>query len=557
MSKFKSKIIIFFLFSLSANAMIPLDKLVLGNFFEHFPEKIETLDLFMKPIKKSSIKQQKQLQLFRGFYQEGENLENFCINKKDSSQFDFSERQQVKQSYIATFQYVGLDITARALSKYALLFDFSTEEYQHLVDYLTGNYCSANLTVIGHTKLKKNIMAYFNDPHSFAIPSIKDNPLFSHYKEIRNDTKKHRKQEFLHTIKLFQAFCSWGNNPDNLRLLVPLLKNPSLSAFVIRHMAAKKIGYSSGHNIIQDDATTSQIWCDHLICRKKTQTEFEKKLTTLFEGEDISNTLSYLYCKEFKNAKYKIKDQVVQIKKIISKRDQSEENLMTSQMISLITGIPNLLLWVNKFNDGKKILQDHINEKLDYWASMQNASHNKTLYFEESLSFELVDRKFYFERTLPRFKVIIDVNSGEFDRVNQMIGKLSATFDIKLNYSYLKWLRTQWNLPMTEKKIKKARQKLKQTLVLRIEGQTNHAVNKLGIPVIKNKLNSLVAKEILSQIERYRGVFFKQQTRDPVKISIIFNYAPFALKYNRYRHRYKRKLESLKKNNQDILSKKL
>ena len=516
----------------------------MGKFFDHYPEKIESLDLFAKPDEKPDIKQQRQLKLFRALYQEGENLDGFCKKQKEEILFEFSQKQQIMQSYIATLQYIGLNLTSRALSKYALFFDFTADEYQNLVDYLTGNYCSTNLTVTGIKRLKKTMKLYYDRPHSYNIPSIKNNPLFPRSLQKSKTEKDYREQEFLHTTKLFQAFCSWGNNPDNLRLLVPLVRDPSLTAFVIRQMAGKKIALLSKnqHAVIKKDDSTVQIWCENLICRKKQSSEFQNKLEIFFGGEDISIKLSQLYCQEFKKAKYKIKDQVSQIKKIILKRDQSEENLMLSQFISLLTGIPNVLLWADSYNDGKKILQAHTNDLLDYWASKSNSEHHKTLYLEESLAFELVDRKLYFDRTLPKFKIIFDVNSGEFDRINQIIGKLSTSFDIQLNYLFLQWLQSKMS------KNQKKKKSLKKAIISRIEDQIDFGIHTLKIPAIKSKLSPLIAKELLAQLGFYKGDFFKQKSFLPIKIPIIFNYAPFALKYNRYRHRYKRKLSSLKKN---------
>ena len=85
-------------------------------------------------------------------------------------------------------------------------------------------YCSKNLTIISLKQLRKNLDIYFEHGASFELPSVQGNPLFPQALP-RSFRPKNRVIEFLQTVKLFRAVCSWGTSQI---ILVSwyLLRNP-------------------------------------------------------------------------------------------------------------------------------------------------------------------------------------------------------------------------------------------------------------------------------------------------------------------------------------------
>ena len=70
--------------------------------------------------------------------------------------------------------------------------------------------------------------------------------------------------------------------------------------------------------------------------------------------------------------------------------------------------------------------------------------YNEDIYYEEQHSIEVVDRDLYFRKSIQKFKVVFDINLGEFDRHNQYIGKLKTNFKLKLPFTFSDWVRDTW-----------------------------------------------------------------------------------------------------------------
>ncbi|MCY4523404.1 MAG: hypothetical protein OXB84_01565, partial [Halobacteriovoraceae bacterium] len=136
MGKINLAVIIYFLFTGNADALTSIESLIHGKFFERFPDKIKTFNLFKQESIKAEKWQERRLKVFRAFYQEGEHLANLCQKKRTSLQMKLSRRQRLLQSYVATLQHVGLESTTKRITRYAFLLDFSADEFQNLIEYL-------------------------------------------------------------------------------------------------------------------------------------------------------------------------------------------------------------------------------------------------------------------------------------------------------------------------------------------------------------------------------------------------------------------------------------
>jgi len=540
---------IFLLNSLITNALVPLENLELGDFSEQYKqEKTDPLNYIFTDDKKRTSgddKNKYSLAFFRGLYEEGENLKQFCQSKPRVTYATPWERTQVKRAHIATLQYLGLDITTRAIVEYARYFEFSDSEFNNLVEGLTGNYCSTNTSVISISQLKKNFEVKFKVGGGINLPTIKDNKFFA--KSLRNISTldKAKEREFVTTIELFKTFCSWGGEVENLRLLVPLVKTSVVNSFVSRQMDGKKLKWNPFDNnfkFVKGD--TVRVRCENLICRKHLDKKKKFKMPKSVGHESYYDDYNRLFCEDFSQEIYETKNQVPKLSKIIKQRTFDEDNFLVSQFVSLITGIPDFLLRAKKYDQGKEFLRASVDNSWDSWALKQSQNYQRDLYYEEPLTIELVSDELFFKPRKANFKVIFDVNVGEFDRSNQIAGKLKTFYNLKVSKSFLRWIGREW------KELDPRRKKYKKDILdkfhAQITDQVQDLVKKLPFPDLEANFEKIIIKQLLSQLERADGRFYRDLARDLVSVPIEFNFAPFALKYLRFQYKVRKNEERAK-----------
>ncbi len=530
----------------TCSSLEPIESLVLGNFAENYSESdVDPLNyVFLRDKNEKTTNQiyKHELAIYRGFYEEGKNIINYC---KVSHPIRYStdwEKLQVMRSIFAETQYIGLDLISRALPLYAKQLEFSSSEYTNLIENLVGNYCSANLSVISRKELKNNMIIKFEKDNNFKLPSIKNNPFFPENMDKYLPPKIATEQEFKYTIKLFQSLCSWDGNPSNPGLMVPILKNPTLMTFIFRQLNNQTIDWKESDNTlyINEDKNTVLVWCDNLICRKMDKTNFNLKVLFSVGSTNLSEDLKKLYCEEFRILDYKSKDGDERIAKIIKSRSFDEENFINSQFIALITGVPDFLLRASKFSQGEDILRSSVDFIWDKWAKTQTENLNREMFFEEPITIELVARSFYFNPLRPKYQIIFDINLGEFDRINQKIGKVKVGFNLNIQRSFLRFYRN--SLANLAQENLTERNRLLKRLKLQIVADINKAREKFIIPPWKGDLEGIIASEITSQLEAVADKNFSMDSSGFEVIPVDLNYGLFALKYI---------------NNQQIISKKV
>lgn len=143
---------------------------------------------------------------------------------------------------------------------------------------------------------------------------------------------------------------------------------------------------------------------------------------------------------------------------------------------------------------------------------------------------EKVDRSLFFRPDRPNFKVVLDVNMGEVDRANQMVGKISVSFNLQLSKNLLASVRQRWS-DVDPRKEKDQRDLIASFLKNHVAEQIEAERKKFIIPPWKGDLDNVIVREILEQLVSYRGSFFNERDRSLVQIPVVFNYAPFALRY--------------------------
>lgn len=519
-------------------ALAPVESLVLGNFSEDYSEnKTDPLNYVYSrdlTLKSASENYKNELATYRGFYEEGKNLTNYCRGRKEIRYASEWEKVQTKRAVMSLIQYIGLDLTARALPQYAKAMEFSREEYTNMVEGLVGNYCSTNLSVISKKELLNNLILKFDKDNNFKLPTIDGNPYFPDNIENYLPKKKAMEQELLYTVKLFQSLCSWSGNPNNPGLMSTVLKHSALMAFFGRQMSGQSIGWREVDNTvyIKEDPQTVKVWCDNLVCRKTTHRDFNNKFHYSIGGTSIAEDMKRLYCEEFRSSDFRPNDNDPKIAKMMNSMTFEEENFINSQFIALITGIPDFMLRAEKFNDGEDLFRSSVDYTWTKWARRVSENFTEDLYFEEPLTLELVESKQYFNFRSGKLKVAFDVNLGEFDRINQRAGKVKVKFNIPVPNSFLEYYRT--SMKNADFRDTTEINRIKNRFRMHLTSHVQLAREKFLIAPWKGEKNDLegiiiyaLNSQILDSPEKFMD--FKKPGMHLIEIEI--NYGLFALKY--------------------------
>ena len=167
----KATFFLLYCFCNLAYGLVPIESLVLGDFSRDFKaqENDPIAYIFSQDrSNKGSSSDKETLAIYKGFYDEGVNLKNFCTRAERITYPSNWKEDQAKRTYLSTFQYLSLDLSVRALVKYARYFEFTKEEFSNFTESLVGNSCSQNTTVISLKELKKNFLVRFEKDEYFS-----------------------------------------------------------------------------------------------------------------------------------------------------------------------------------------------------------------------------------------------------------------------------------------------------------------------------------------------------------------------------------------------------
>ncbi len=522
-------------------ALTSLESLIFGDLSKGYVENIQDpLDyIFHKRNmgeETNGKKLRNELVLYRGFIEEGEGLQNFCKNRPTLNYNSPWKKSQATQSLLSNLQYIGLDITSRAIAKYSQYFEFTKNDHQNMVDGLVGNFCSQNLSTISLKSLKKNLYLKFNENHSFLLPAIGQNHLFPEKLKQLSSEEIAKKNEFYLTIELFKTFCSWGSDIHDLRLLVPLVKNAQIMSFIIRQMSSLKLQWSEFEKGLKLEKFkgTSKTLCQGQICRKSYSLEFNAKFPRSIGSISVVDDLKRIYCESLRDAHYVLNDGPPKLKMIIGQRTFDDDHLLASQFIALLTNVPDFFIRGQKFRDVLALLSSSMDSSWENWSKKKIENLEKELLFEEPLTIELVERHFYYNPSRPEFKVMLDVNLGEFDRVFQIRGKLKTSFNLELSKGMISWVRRSFLYPNPKEKGEalKVQERVEESIINSIE----IAKFKFKRPPWKKKLEKLIAKELVYQIIHLEEDPYEIDDKGMVVIPVQLNYGVFALKYMHTKH---------------------
>jgi hypothetical protein len=439
-----------------------------------------------------------------------------------------------------------MDVSVRALASYSKKLEWPEQEYQLFTDNLVKNFCSANITLIAREQIKKNLLAYRQSDKEFRLPSVKKSPFFPEKLEAGQMSSEIYEHEMLLTTELFKAACSWGGDIDNPRLMTAVFRDPVAAAFVIRQMTGEQFHFNSltGEVFTKSSEAKASIVCENLICRKRTKTYFEKYFPRMIGSQSIKEDLRRIYCHSLIDIDDGVsKESSKVVAQWLKSQTFDDDNLMLAQWHALITNVPNFMLRVKSYDQLKNLLAASFDHIWDRWAARQISNFSKDLYLEEPIAVELVDRSFYFRDMMPEFAIYLDVNVGEIDRSVNIKGKIQSSIQLKFTKSFLAWIRHEWQRrdPRYPDKLKH----LEKTMIRHIEDSIDRVREQFKRPAWDGNLSAIVAKEILSQLELYKGRFFDNSKNQQVSIPVTFSFGPYALKYINFQARIEREKNRL------------
>jgi hypothetical protein len=493
------------------------------------------LNLKYDPYRKNELQSKAVAYNYIGFLREGMNLENSCSKQRHLLYKTPFELDQVKRSVLSTLQYIGLDFTTKAIANYSNDFDLSDNEYDNLVDNLIVNNCSKNTTVISLKQLRNNFYLFKKRPAG-GLPTIKNSLKFFPKKLLSHiESRDGRKREFYLTTHLFKAFCSWGNDASQLRFLTPLVRNPFIMAYINREMAGMGLAYDSDFDRyeLRKQSGRVRVNCAAQICRRASDLNFEEKLPRSIGSLGLIDDFNRLYCGVFRQQSYQKSDEDNRISAQLSEREMDEEKLVQSQLVSLLTGVPDTLINLAKFDDGKKVFQASVEDHWDLWSKQAIKNLMNKLSYEESLTLTPVPRYLTVNPFEAKFRVVMEVTLGELDRINYVVDKISVDQKIVISKSFLKYMRKKW--VSRDHRIIATRTEVIDRFSTQLLPEINRIKKKFIVAPWNEGLERVVAMELLEQLAQYEGTFFNEDSNDSVVIPLEFRYGQFALRYLKYR----------------------
>ncbi len=516
-------------------ALVSLESALLGNFSDKFSKEKDPLDYIFKREENlsglSNREYREKLSLYRGFYEEGKNLVNQCKKPYELRYASLWEKSQVKRAIGSTMQYFTLDIISRSLPQYAKYFEFSLEDYTHLVDGIIQSSCSNNLSIISKKTLRNNFILRFKNDSEFRLPSVIGNPLFAENLQDLQPTKNAMEVEFKYATELFRSACAWSGASEDYGLMTPLLKNPMLFAFIVRQLEGQELEWKSATNSLQKRKTDKVLntWCENLICRRVTPQKFKLNVYRMIGSDNLSEDLKKLYCEEISSRDYDLKatkDEGL-IKKMKA-RGFEEENFLSSTLIALITGVPDFISRAKNFSDLEEVFRSSVDSTWLNWAKNQMENVKREVYYEEPLTFELVRNDESFKPFDSRFDLYFDINLGEFDRSVERLGKIQSSFEFEIPTQLILYVRNE--LIHSDPRDKISAENRQKRVYANLEKHIEELKKRFIVLPWKGDLTQFVTQELVEQVGLKEPKAFQFMNTSTVKVKLHLSYGAFALK---------------------------
>lgn len=522
-------------FGLPAFALVPVEGILLGEAVNEYQQ--DPLSFIFNDIyDKSAVGENTKVRLYQSSLKQGVFLQESCSLYPAPTYATTWQEKQAKRSMVSTVQYIGLDTSIKAIGAYADKLEMTEESYKRLTTNLVKNYCSKNTTVFSLKRIEEALGFYYKNPQKNIIPSVDTSPFATPFYKFKTESTMARSNEFDQAINNFKAFCSWGGDVVDYRLMTPYLKNTFIMSFMLRNMNGVQDKYDPASQKVELVASpdTVQVLCNDLICRKVDSTLFKQKFPRSIGSTGLFTDLAKLYCHHFKLQDYSSVNTIPEVKTWIKKMELEDPIFETSYFISLMTGVPDAIFGVENYRELPEIAKSSIDERWKKWANETLKYFSKDMLFEESLKIKAEARRDNSVLRTEGFLLDFSVTLGEMDRIVDESDKLALRFDLKFSKNYLRHIRTKW-IEYSNAIDAEGRTKFRDELAVRVEAQLKEKEKYFRQKMWNEDFSRLIVQELVGQLLAYKGPIFDSYQEEMFTVPVKFSYGVFALSYLRYR----------------------
>jgi len=516
-----------------ALALVPLEGLLKGEVGED--TQSDPLSFVFQEPASSAPWQRVQHKRYQRLLEDAQRLESSCRVVGEARYGSPQAEVIARRSVVATLQYLGIDYTVKALGRYARELQMPQDEYTKLAENLVKSSCSPNLSVYGVKLVQQNLKAAWQSSE-FPLPSLPGWPYSAEALVTKVNSVDAKEREFHHTIELFRAFCSWGGDTQNYRLLVPVLKHPVLMSWLYRHLQNQSWRWDEKQEALTlvEGSGAVQVNCQDYLCRRSTGGEFRERFPLTVGSTGLGTDLERLYCHHFKRQELSPKGLPPSVAGWVRALNPENEHWLTGQFQALVTGVADLTVALGKWPELKDDLRAGIDERWGRWAQQLIQRFSRDLLFEESLEIKVRPRR---DPTLIRdrlFGVELAVTMGELDRIIQDDDKLSMKLHLKLSRNWLRWVRSSYTDAARTSSPEK-REAFVAEVAARLRPLVEEKQKYFPTPLIKTGLEDILAAELIEQLLLYQGPLFDELTDKMLEVPVQLRYGMFALGYIRYK----------------------
>lgn len=518
----------------SSVALVPIEGVVYGEVEEvkQFDPFVGMLNASYVALNKKEGLERAKLTRYFALYKQGNDLADFC-EKTDRVQYaNKSAEDTAIRSTVANLQYLGLDFTIRSIANYTELLEFPESKYKNLYTNLINNSCSQNITVFSHKMLKANFKHFRLNPTGTQVPSITDSPYFAKITKSSFNTREEIERSLYYSLRNFRSLCSWNGGTDSFGLLSEYVKNPFLMSYVFSNMLGRKINIDTKTEKVFFDATSDsvQVACENLICRRRSSETFFRMFPTLNGSLKLEDDLKVMYCNHFQRAR---RDKSLLSKEQISwtkNRSKKSEIVETMNLIGQITGVPDMMMGVDKYSEVASLFKNNIKERWDNWAKVKSSKFNTEQLYEESLEVTVADNIGYNRAKLGEFQLNFNIELGEIDKLLGGYDKVQTTFSLEFPQSYISDIKRKITFYYNTGRFKQV-EEVKVDLISKIDHQLELKKKYFTVALWNERMGRIIASELIAQFIEERYVTQQRLSQQFIKIPINFHFGVFALQY--------------------------
>jgi hypothetical protein len=486
-------------------------------------------DLHVENINKIDRKWIDGLRYYRGFFKSGEQLQYQCKDNPKVNYKSTIDRDLAKLGFLSTAQLLILEETIPAIAKYSDELELSDDQYKNLYENIMAESCSQNISVMSHRKIRKKFK--FARNNNYVLPSIEGNPFFDQNLLIKQSRELRLFQELHYTVGLFKAACSWGQRYENLRLMRPLMENEIFASYVIRNLSQRALSREDnfGPKIIVSKPQATRVNCAGIICRKEDTEEFKRNFPRGVGSRSLTDDIVALYCQDIKNSKDEEEIELdPRYETLFTEYKDDDHYRLVGQMIALISKYPSYNVWSQDKSTLAVYTKLGIDRFFNMWATNTGKEMIDKLNYEEPLIVEPFDYRRVIDYRTFKPKIILEINSGDFDRGTSVVGKLNFKYDLKIFKKDLLWIYRQFKTySFKDDEYKKADQLLR--------GYVTKAYEKfegnLSEYVVGADVRELIVDEVKRQLLYFNNADMRHQKGKFFTIPIEFKVGAFALTY--------------------------